>query len=185
LHGGKNKFGISHPENAEHWHEWRAQRAALGLPLSAGRSYPGPRNKRKRLIWLIDKAVEAIPKGPVDKPVEQWSHGEVLSDGARHGLLRLRQFAMRDPDNLQGWEQRLILQAAESVSKLYAAVEVAKLRHSEDTEDWAAYQRELDRERRMLGTLPETADTKRMRARRRKREIISVRPRAHTRPNPR
>jgi hypothetical protein len=68
------------------------ERHAYGLKAPGGRP-PGPRGKQARFQYLVEKVVAALPPAPIDKPLEQWSHGEILADGARSGLLRLRQFA--------------------------------------------------------------------------------------------
>ena len=153
MHGGA-KRSTPRPHTRGVLEAWRPARIAAGLPASAGRSYPGPRGKRTRFIWTVDLVVKALPVVPIDKPLEKWTHGEILADGARHGLLRLREVAMR-PVEGDAWEQKLVLQASESLTKLYAHVQVEQLRYAAEQEDWAAYQKELEREARALGVKQE------------------------------
>jgi hypothetical protein len=91
-------------------------------------------------MWMVDQVVKALPVVPTDKPLEKWTHGEILADGARHGLLRLREVAMR-PVEGDAWEQKLVLQASESLTKLYAHVQVEQLRHAAEQEDWRRIRR--------------------------------------------
>ena len=123
---------------------------------------------------MVDQVVKALPVVPIDKPLEKWTRGEILADGARHGLLRLRQVAMR-PVEGDAWEQKLVLQASESLTKLYAHVQVEQLRHAAEQEDWAAYQKELEREVRALGVLEPSSPAKRMREKRAKKDSSQAR----------
>lgn len=99
----------------------------LGLKAPGGRP-PGPLWKRARFVWMVEQVVKHLP-APLDKPVESWSHAEILADGARHGLLRMRELALRGM-NGEPWEQRLIYEASHSLSKLYAQVQEAQLRQN-------------------------------------------------------
>ena len=61
------------------------------------------------------------------------------------------------------------------VAKLYAHVQVSQLRHVVEQEDWAAYQKELERERRALGVLGPSSGAERMREKRAKKDSSQAR----------
>ena len=166
-HGGAKK-STPRPEAMGQLLTWRAARIAAGLPASAGRSYPGPRGKQARFLWMAEKVIATIPAGPLDKPLEAWSHGELLSDAARSSLLGLRAFVTKRAITAETdfKEDRQLADVMLGVAKLYAHVQVSQLRHVAEQEDWAAYQAELEREARTLGAAPETRATLRMREKR-------------------
>ena len=120
---------------------------------------------------MVDKIVASIPLPPVDKPLSAWSHGELLSDAARSSLLGLRAFVTKRAITAET-DFKEDLQLADvvlGVAKLYAHVQVSQLRHVVEQEDWAAYQKELEREARTLGVFEPSSAAKRMRAKRAKR----------------
>ena len=126
---------------------------------------------------MVDKIVASIPLPPVDKPLSEWSLGELLSDAARSSLLGLRAFVTKRAITAET-DFKEDLQLADvvlGVAKLYAHVQVSQLRHVVEQEDWAAYQKELEREARTLGVFEPSSAAKRMRAKRAKKDPSQAR----------
>ena len=114
---------------------------------------------------MVERAVEKIPVAPVDVPPEQWSHAELLSDLARTALIRMRGYLERRVEADDWREDKAIFEVA--AAKLYATVQVAQLRTTENATDWNPYMRELKREaRRMEGA--------------RARDVKPLRPKKHS-----
>jgi hypothetical protein len=109
-------------------------------------------------MWMVDEVIARRPAGPLGKPLEQWTHAELLMDAARHGLMRIREFVTKRPITAESdWkEDRALAEMALQAAKLYAHVQVSQLRHAEEQVDWAAYMKELQRERRVLDIGPES-----------------------------
>jgi hypothetical protein len=113
---------------------------------------------------MAQKVIEALPAGPGDRPIEQWTIGELLADGARLGLMRIREFASRSLDEVKMadrpiWEQRLIFDASSTVAKLLARVQMDAMREKSDDKVQVAaliarvgaFERQLYEERRPAG----------------------------------
>ena len=110
-----------------------------------------------------------MPAGPVEKPVEQWSLGEILTDRARLGMLRLREFVSRSADEDLSdppvAEQRLILEASATVAKLFAHVQMEALRVRADGRAIEELTRMADAvETQLYGPTKKTAECQRAKA---------------------
>lgn len=73
----------------------QSARKALGLPWYGGRPSGAWKrlrtDEKARVMAVVDALIELLPSGPVDRPVEEWSHAELLSDGTRKALIGHRQ----------------------------------------------------------------------------------------------
>jgi hypothetical protein len=98
-----------------------------------------------RVSTELTKATEHLP----GKPIEEWSIAELLQDGARHGLQRLREFASRVCDeNASGersaWESRLIIEASTTLAKLLANAQMEAMRRKQDDAQLSAFMATVD-----------------------------------------
>jgi hypothetical protein len=95
-----------------------------------------------RVSTKLTKATAHLP----GKAIEEWSIAELLQDGARFGLMRLREFASRicdetDPNAKErhGREQQLILNASTTVAKLLANEQMDAMRRKADEQHMATF----------------------------------------------
>lgn len=126
---------------------------------------------------MAQKVIATIPAGPVDKPIDAWSHAELLSYGAREGLRRVVEFVTKRSITAESdfREDRQLAEAGANIAKLFAHIQEAQLRANTDTTDWAAYKKDLDREARALGVLGPSSGAERMRKKRAKKDSSQAR----------
>jgi hypothetical protein len=100
---------------------------------------------------MAEKVIATLPAGPSDRPIEQWTHNELLVDGARLGLIRIREFVSRSMDEgsadyreRPAWEQRLILDASTTVAKVLANVQMEAMRRKQDEAQLSAFMATVD-----------------------------------------
>lgn len=122
----------------------QGERKALGLPWYGGR--PSGVWKRLKagdkgaLLAMADELIKLLPPGPVDKPIEEWTHSELLSDGARLGLMRDREMASwepvdsTDPNELK--RNRLIHECGSSLYNRLAVTQASALQIASADKGW-------------------------------------------------
>ena len=112
---------------------------------------------------MVEKVIATLPAGPADKPVEQWSIGELVTDTARHGVMRIRELAMRSLEQDRPLaEQRLIFDASSTVAKLLASVEMEAMRRKQDQAAMSAFVKTVDAfEAQLYGLTEKTAERQR------------------------
>src|SRR4051812_15883539 len=110
--GGGRRGGGGAGKGRGRWHGGKrtGARRPLGFPPEArlayklaiaarGKGFGGrlpkikPRLSRE-VLDMVDALIEILPAGPLEKPVEEWSAYELLSDGTRQALMRHREMAM-------------------------------------------------------------------------------------------
>lgn len=79
---------------------------------------------------MVDALIEVLPPGPLEKPVEEWSAYELLSDGTRQALMRHREMAMR-PFGDGPKADRLIIDAGNNLIKATMRVSEGILRREQ------------------------------------------------------
>ena len=122
----------------------RRQRGTLVL-------YGPPLTRWKRALDLVSKHLDEITQHLPAKPIDEWTIEELLADGARLGLIRLREFALRvcaeDDERAQkrpAWENRLVLEASTTMAKLLANIEAEKFRARQSAEQHDALLKRVD-----------------------------------------
>ena len=98
--------------------------------------------------------IEGLPTGPIEKPIEEWSLPELLTENARMGLLQnLRiisqplKLKQRVEDTLTAEDlklQRLVGDMGLGADKLLARVQDAAMRRA-DSEDWRGLLERLEK----------------------------------------
>ncbi len=110
-----HSFGLKHPGGRPSGRWWRVKKGT-----------------RERLVLHMDDLIETLPAVAEDRPVEQWSHTELLDDAARMGLIRLRELLKtRITRKLDLKEKRLIAEMALGAAKLLGNLQVAKFQAGE------------------------------------------------------
>jgi hypothetical protein len=107
----------------------QAVRRALGLkaPWGGRRKRVAP-DERARVLQMVDALVEVLPLGPEDKPIEQWTSRELLSDATRKGLIACREIVTWQPDAEDIKTARLIADTGLGLGRLFMRVAEADFR---------------------------------------------------------
>ena len=97
--------------------------------------------------------IEGLPAGPIEKPIEEWTLPELLSDTARQSLMQLRAIIMqplklkRHVDDVLTAEdlklQRVVGDYGLGADRLLARVQEAAMRKA-DNEDWRGLLKRLE-----------------------------------------
>lgn len=121
--------------------KWLADLHALGLKHPGGRPARRWRKldgaSRKEVLQRMADVIENLPVGPVDKPVERWSHTELLSDAARLGLIRWREImqwecSLRPETDHDVKIANLVERAANNAARVLSTVQAAAMQTSAD-----------------------------------------------------
>lgn len=161
MHGGNNHGAgarlVWRPGLEAAWQgrkRYIEQRHALGLKSAGGR--PSKRwlkrwaGERERVLAMADDLIEVLEdqRPPADKPLEQWTIAELLTDGARLGLIADRTVAgwelVEECDATRIKHNRLITDAGSRLYKTLARVQEASMRKA-DSEDWRGLLERLEK----------------------------------------
>jgi hypothetical protein len=134
---------------------WPARRAyierrhALGLKALGGRPsgqwWRKSEIEREGTLRMVEDTIAGLPAGPVDKPIEEWTPAELLSDTARLGLVRVREIVSKPiSDDMDPQERRLIAEVGLGAARLLARVQEAAMRNA-DSEDWRGLLERLEK----------------------------------------
>ena len=114
------------------------QYRALGIKLPGGRR-PGrwwtvAKDDQEKALRIIADELETLPAAPLDRPLEEWTPAELLSNNARLALLRQGEILSEpiSPD-MDLKKQRLILDATGMAIRATVRVQEASLRERRET----------------------------------------------------
>jgi hypothetical protein len=138
--------------------QWIAQLHAEGRKAPGGRPsgrwWKRPTDERERTIRKMSDLIDGLPAGPIEKPIEQWTLPELLSDTARESLVQLRAIIMQPlklkrhvDDALSADDlklQRLVGEMGLGADRLLARVQEASMRRA-DSEDWRGLLERLEK----------------------------------------
>src|ERR1051326_8270364 len=136
---------------------WIAQLHAQGRKAPGGRPsgrwWKTPADEHERTIRKMSDFIGGLPAGPIEKPIEQWTLPELLSDTARQSLMQLRAIIMqplklkRHVDDVLTAEdlklQRVVGDYGLGADRLLARVQEAAMRKA-DNEDWRGLLKRLE-----------------------------------------
>ena len=92
------------------------------------------KDDQRKALRVIDDQLETLPAVPLDRPLDQWTPAELLSNNAKLALLRQREILSEpiSPD-MDLKKARLILDTAGTAIRATVRVQEASLRERRET----------------------------------------------------
>jgi hypothetical protein len=95
---------------------------------------------------MVEKLIETLPAGPLDKPVSEWGAAELLADTGREGLLRVREVLLQPmrlktsiDDELSGVDvklQKMMVEAGLGAGRLAIRAQESAWRAEQSDDRW-------------------------------------------------
>jgi hypothetical protein len=93
-----------------------------------------------------EDVIESLPAAPTDRPIEQWTHSELLNENVRQGLLQIYRILSQplklkqsESDELTAMDirlQRVVADTAATGAKLLANVQQTALQAASSDRGW-------------------------------------------------
>ena len=100
-------------------------------------------DEQEKALQVIDDELAALPPAPLDRPMEEWTSAELLTNSIRLALLRQNEVLSQILSDVSDpKERRLILDTAGTVVRAGVRVQEAALRERRET-DFTGMMKEL------------------------------------------